>query len=25
LRYDENGHLLESKRIKSFGRGEMNR
>jgi len=24
LRYDENGHLLESKRIKSFGHGEMN-
>ena len=24
LRYDENGHLLESTRIKSFGHGEMN-
>jgi len=24
LRYDENGHLLESKRIKSFGHAEMN-
>ena len=24
LRYNENGHLLESKRIKSFGHGEMN-